>query len=1138
MNLDLELNEKQKEAVITTEGPVLVLAGAGSGKCVKGDSLIYTDKGLIEIQDIPKHYKVNNTECEANVISYNKKGERQIKKTSHWYNMGESETIEVTTKSGYSIEGTPEHPLLTLNKDGNLEYKKLKDFNGNELVALSKNNQIWSNEDKISEGKAYLLGLLVADGYLNKDSTIMLSNSDPRIIKEFYKLMEKEFGVKSDKIKSRKRKDSNSISHNIYDTKLRKEFKRLGLQRVLSNKKEIPKVVLQSSKDVVKSFLQGYLDVKSYIGSNYFEVTTASKKLANQLQTVFLNFGIRTSKSIKYVKGYEQEYYRIFISGIALRKFNEEIGYKINTKYKKRTQRICKVEANTNVEIYPYQGNKLKDIRTKYLTGTDNWDGRNQAIVGVGGIKDYFYGRRNPSANKLQQITSYVKKDDDNVIFLNNISENLLFEKVDKLQKSKSIVYDFTVPDTHSFVANGIVNHNTRALTYRIAYLISKGVEPENILTVTFTNKAAEDMKRKVNELLKDEALVDRLWMGTFHGVCVKILSRHLDKIGYSSNFLIYDTDETKDILKKVLSSKKIDLEVDLVKHIIDNAKMKLKTPRKMKRNAKNSNEKKIASIYREYDNRLQKDNAFDFNDLIKKTIELFERYPNILKKYQEQFKYVQIDEYQDTNFSQYTLATMLSKPLRNIFIVGDDWQCQPPETKVLTLKGYKTIKNLDPKKDRLVSYDSRKNQVVGLTKKDGYEFQKGCRDYEGKVYIIETESGKISKATDNHKWIVQLLDRSIKEVQSSNIDPKIMKIPVHKTNEKTVWEKIKKIKKEDYKGKVFSLNVEEHHKYISNEMITCNSIYAFRGADISNILNFEKDYPDAKVIKLERNYRSPSNVIEASNKVIEKNKKQTNKEVWSNKISKSKIQICEAGDEVAEASFVVNTIKALINSYDLNYNDFAVLYRCNYQSREFESKLIEEKIPHQIVGNLGFFQRAEIKHAIALINIMLNPNNMSGLYRLINLTSNGIGPNTLMKVHEYASEKDLEILDVLKELEEINGIGKVTSQKIKKFYSNFIFPLIKIAESNEMIHDKINLAIETVGLIDFFEEEDNFQDRKENINEFLKLAKNYQIKDFTRDLSSFSRDIRLMSDQEDIDEDTKTVKLMTVHASKGLKNK
>jgi DNA helicase-2/ATP-dependent DNA helicase PcrA len=822
-------------------------------------------------------------------------------------------------------------------------------------------------------------------------------------------------------------------------------------------------------------------------------------------------------------------------------------------------------------------------------------------------------------------------------------------------------------------VLAGAGSGKTRTLTYRISYLIHKGVNPNNILTLTFTNKAAEDMQRKVEELLEDKTITNQLWMGTFHSVCVRILSRHLEKVGYEENFVIYDQDESKTIVNKIIADlglSKDDYETDIVYSLINKYKMDLKTPNEVEEQNVGEFYENIATIYNRYEKQLRLDNAFDFNDLIKKTIELFQQNPRLLRHYQNKFKYVMIDEYQDTNHSQYKLATMLSKPQENIFVVGDDYQCQPPETNVLTCNGYKKIKDLNPKQDKIVSYDRKSNYVTGLTERYGYNFEKASRHYNDLMFEIKTTDDKVSKATYNHKWITKWSDKStdynvvylmkkddkfrigwcqlfnsqgafhlgtrarienadsvwilklcdnkqkaskwesiiatrygiptvtfkgtdnensyltnevikgiynelsnslqfdrainclndydkyleypiwniedthkkqggktIQKIQSCNLIPDLMKIPIHKSGKEVEWKNIEEINKNHYEGKIYSLNVEKHHKYISNEMVTCNSIYAFRGANMENILRFHtKDYPDATVVKLERNYRCANNIIEASNAVIKNNKKQAEKRVWTDKTSKKPVVVCESKDEIAEADFVTRTIDGLVNGSHYMYKDIAILYRCNYQSREFERLFIKNKIPHTIVGNVGFFDRKEIKDVMAIINLMLNPNNVMHISRLVNLESNGIGTGTIGRISDYAIEEGVKFMDIINnDVTKVRGIGKVKGKRIGKFVDRLLNPIIEVGESDLSLPLKIKTALSRTNYKDILRNEDNFDNRKANVDELLNLAMNYYKKDEDRDLVDFVRDVKLMSDQDDLDEDDNAVKLMTAHASKGL---
>lgn len=547
-------------------------------------------------------------------------------------------------------------------------------------------------------------------------------------------------------------------------------------------------------------------------------------------------------------------------------------------------------------------------------------------------------------------------------------------------------------------VLAGAGSGKTRALTGRAFYMLQQGISPDNILILTFTNKAAEDMKRKIKNLVNDSETTNRLWMGTFHSNCLRILARHLDLIGYNPNYLIYDTDDSKTIIKKVI--KKLNLNTDdeifdenIVFNIIQKAKMGLVSPNQLASNFAEASYgstayyNKIADIYQKYEEELQQNNAFDFNDLIKKTIELFRNYPDVLRYYQNKFQYIQIDEYQDTNHSQYLIAKMLAAPQNNIFVVGDPDQ----------------------------------------------------------------------------------------------------------------------------------------------------SIYAFRGANISNILNFNMDYPDAKIIKLEQNYRSTKNIINASNALIENNKQRKEKISWTANDTGLPIVICEAYNPEEEATFIARTIKNLINqNYD--YKDITILYRSNYQSRSIESVLMKYHIPYQIVSGLSFFDRKEIKDLIAYLKLVVNPNDLTALSRIITISNNGIGTGALSKLSAYAASIGLGTADIMENPTTVSGIGKKKGEAIIQFKKNVLDRLHALLDLDISLEDKILTVLQITQYKKYLKKDmKTYENRMENIEEFLNLVYNYAKKDPSRGIHKFLLDLMLISDQDKFEDNKNNVKLMTIHASKGL---
>ncbi len=557
-------------------------------------------------------------------------------------------------------------------------------------------------------------------------------------------------------------------------------------------------------------------------------------------------------------------------------------------------------------------------------------------------------------------------------------------------------------------VLAGAGSGKTRTLTYRIAYLIKNGVDPYNILTLTFTNKAAEDMKRKVKGLIGK--IPKRMWIGTFHGICVRILSRHLDRLGYKSGFVIYDQTESKALISDVILTFNLDKEKydpKVVLNIINKAKMNMWSKEELVRNYEENGEgssdyyNNIGEIYFKYNKILKDNNAFDFNDLISKTIKLFEENEDVLQEYQSRFKYVLIDEYQDTSPFQYKLAKMFTEKYKNIFVVGDDYQ----------------------------------------------------------------------------------------------------------------------------------------------------SIYKFRGADMSNILNFDDDFSECKVIKLEQNYRSKKNIIEASNAVIANNYGQSDKEAWTTNVSGEPIMICEAFNEYAEADYVAEEIDNIIRFTGYDYSDIAILYRSNHQSRVIEDIFIKRRIPYHIVGGLGFYDRKEIKDIISYLKVAVNPQDTIALKRIVNTPKRGIGSKTIDKLVTHAQEHVAEfdlfsfaeannnvgLFEIMNNPTQVTGIGKKKANKIKNFKDQ-LEEIVAIKDSELSLVGKVDRILKKSGYQAMLELDGSeiALNRLENLDEFMGLVENYSNKNPKRSLDDFVRDLKLLSDQDDIN-DSNQVKMMTVHASKGL---
>ena len=574
---------------------------------------------------------------------------------------------------------------------------------------------------------------------------------------------------------------------------------------------------------------------------------------------------------------------------------------------------------------------------------------------------------------------------------MNNLLQNL----------NKSQLEPTLQTDGPMIVIAGAGSGKTRVLTYKIAYLMSKGVDAYNILALTFTNKAAKEMKERISSMLEDNESKN-LWIGTFHSVFAKILRIEADRLGYPSNFTIYDTQDSQRLVSSIISELNLDKEIYKYKQIysrISSYKNNLITVKAYNSNNelieadRQARRPRLIDIYTEYVNRCFKSGAMDFDDLLLKTNELLSRFPEVLSKYQNMFKYVLVDEYQDTNHSQYLIVKALSDKFQNICVVGDDAQ----------------------------------------------------------------------------------------------------------------------------------------------------SIYGFRGANINNILNFQKDYDDVKLFKLEQNYRSTKNIVKAANSLIEKNQKRLEKVVWTENDEGNKIKVNRLLTDGDEGRFVASSIFENKNSKQLQNKDFAILYRTNAQSRAFEDSLRKRNIPYRVYGGLSFYQRKEIKDVLAYLRLIINPNDEEAFKRIINFPARGIGQTTINKLLIEANTLNVSLYSVCKELE---GLKINISSGIKIKITNFInlIETFKISAKNKNAFDIANEVVNDSGIIKTYSSLTSIEDQAkiQNIEEMLNGIKDFveiqrEVPESTGSISEFLEDVALATDSDKDDQDKNKVALMTIHLAKGL---
>ena len=537
-------------------------------------------------------------------------------------------------------------------------------------------------------------------------------------------------------------------------------------------------------------------------------------------------------------------------------------------------------------------------------------------------------------------------------------------------------------------VIAGAGSGKTKVLTHKIAYLIGeKGAKPWDILAITFTNKAANEMKERIANLVGDDA--KDIWMGTFHSICVRILRRFIDRIGFDTSFIIFDTSDQRTLVKACMRDLAIDDKLFNDRSVlseISNAKNEMLEPEQYTaRSNGDFRKEKIATVYELYQKRLKENNAIDFDDIINYTIKILMENPDILEYYANKFKYVLVDEYQDTNKAQFTLVTLLASKHGNITVVGDNDQ----------------------------------------------------------------------------------------------------------------------------------------------------GIYSFRGADISNILNFERDFPGTKIIKLEQNYRCTGNILKAANSVIKNNEVKYKKELWTQNEEGNLPNVYQADNEYDEATYIVTQIEHLKREEYYKYSDFAILYRMNTQSRAIEDILRRENVPYKIVGGLKFYERKEIKDIIAYLRLIQNSADNLSLKRIINEPKRGIGKTSLDKVEAIAEQNEISMYEVIKHADQY-GLNRVFLNS-REFVN--IIEELKDKKEELLISELIKMTLKKSGYTKALEQENTIEaeNRIENLEEFLTVAIEFEEEYAENSLSQFLEGITLSSDIDNVEETEDSVTLMTLHSAKGL---
>jgi len=1423
-NLLSNLNPAQQQAVQAIDGPVLVLAGPGSGKCLLPSTRLIINDELLTADEAWSRFQtaaafdgegwVARPQEHLLVDSFNETtGTFQRAEITALYRQFIREPVRIITfRDGSQVGATQAHQFF----DGLTWTNQIQ---AGDVLALP--GCLAQREEILDLELAEFLGWLVGEGYertqqgcIREFSITLKDERQLERIRELIRNIADRYGLGVGKLRIKPNPKRTTSHLAFWSTSFYNFLIEHGHdfgQRAAH--KRVPACVMHGHAEGVKSFLQALFDGEGWVEPHRNQVgyATASPRLAEEVRHLLRRYGVwaRISRREKFAtngKQIRRPYWILSIGGPSLRLFADRIGFTDRVKAEALKACVAK-RSNPNRDLLPSVPimkhlAEITDLAPKRL------------LAGLGEAPKYLQTKRlsrvsynekiRPTlANLCDRQGEQLKGNQfrsgriltaDDVIHIQQgvaaldrlDTQALIYEQVKSVEviNYEGWVYDFTVEGTHNFVAENILCHNTRVLTHRIAYLIDQaGVDPYNILAVTFTNKAAREMKDRLDALL-DTGRAAALTVGTFHAICARFLRRDIVHLGRERDFAIYDSDDQQRVMKRVLK----DLELDEKKYpprsihaTISRAKNELVDAEEYGRLGRTYYDEVVTRCFKHYQKLLRDSNALDFDDLLVETVRLFEQFPQVLEKYQERYRYLLADEYQDTNRVQYVLLKLLAAKNRNIFVVGDEDQCIPEGSLVRTPQGAVPIERIAVG-DMVVCGAGRGTTAQGRVEKTR------SRSYQGKIVRITLQSGCILRATPNHMcfarlgahldvyyvylmyrrdkgyrigltrgyrsegrrygvvngldvrvrqehadkaWILRVcadraeaafyeqyfaitysiptmifdvtgrgdlsitqetIDRLYGAIDTRSHAERLMndlaifedyphiqpsgssgstreaRMLVHLTafgghepspaspwfrhrvwlnttnrvleqqvvdngiatrsGQRATW-RVERVYKElgetsrfaeeiaraageldivrwatftssgkfafqpaahlrpsmrvpmwqdgkivdeeiatvefvDYDGMVYDLDVAHLHNYAVSDVIVHNSVYAFRGADIRNIRVFENDYPEARVILLEQNYRSTQAILDVAQAVIQGDSQRKHlKKLWTENDKGVLVQLQEGYDQDEEGQSVAGEIARLIASGEYQPGDIAIMYRTNAQSRAVEEALIARGLRYQIVGGTRFYERKEIKDALAYLRLSLNPYDSVSFSRVLNWPGRGIGERTEEELNRWANAQGIPAYAALQLLAEderaderretrdkrqetgdegdsVSGLHAPFAPRTKTALLGFLQLIDELIAQREQgdLGELMDLVFGRVGfqeaLLREYGEQDG-ADRWNNVQELRNAAVNYINLPRENQLPVFLEEVALVSDVDQVKEDRDSITCITLHQAKGL---
>ncbi len=698
-------------------------------------------------------------------------------------------------------------------------------------------------------------------------------------------------------------------------------------------------------------------------------------------------------------------------------------------------------------------------------------------------------------------------------------------------------------------VLAGAGSGKTRVLTHRIAYLVQTGrARAGEILAITFTNKAAQEMRERVELLLGHSTRA--MWVMTFHAACARILRAEAPRLGYTRQFTIYDQADARRLVKRAIDDQGIDpkrFTPAAVHHQISDAKNKLRDAEAYRQMVGSFFEQTVADIYEVYERELHRMNAMDFDDLLVRVVNVLELFPEVRARYAAAFRHVLVDEYQDTNHVQYRLLQLLAGEHRNLAVVGDDAQCLVEGTLVTMADGTeRRIEEIAVGDEVLAchapgefaasvvtdTFSSLRSDGVRVRLRSGRElvstpehthFAGACREGDHGRREVDPAGGVALAVAPEQRvglppvpavavapgMAMRLADGSLDVVVS--VQPVTLDRPVH------------------------DINVADTHNFVADGVVTHNSIYGFRGADIRNILDFQDDFEDAEVVRLEQNYRSTQTILSAANGLISYNRGQMTKHLWTDLGEGDPVKVRELDDEHAEARFVVGEIERLVDE-GVSKAELAIFYRTNAQSRVLEDTLVRREIGYQVIGGTKFYERSEIKDAIAYLQVLANAQDVISFTRVANSPRRGIGQTSLSRVLAHAETMGVSVWEAAADPSQVPGLGTAAVRAFERFMATMASLRQKV-DQRVPVGDLLEAILHETGYLEALEAERTIeaQGRTENLEELVEVAREFDAREEDGGLDLFLQQVSLVADADTRRDDEGLVTLMTLHNAKGL---